>query len=136
MAASMIGGSVLALAMTAQGRSSIETAPRVYAVGAGRSLVVVSTTKRATKPLPRLYVEAKPDMTDPWTGEPIVVPPRTIGLLASDKTDPWTGEPIALPPARGPMQDDAPFDAFGPRPQEAPIAALARRTMADEAPFQ
>jgi hypothetical protein len=86
----------------------------------------------------RLRVEAKPDMTDPWTGEAIVLPPRTIGLLAADATDPWTGEKLDVPPpGRTPMPDDHPFDATNAKPEELRADLVIKTLRVDAAdPFR
>lgn len=122
-------GSVLALALGAEGRPARERsprvapladvsatwsgdrAPRVRASGPRRRLVgtrPTSVTRGGAAP-PLLEL----DTTDPWRGEPIAVAPRTIGLLAIDTRDPWNDTPTELPAPRREMPDEHPYDAPG-----------------------
>jgi hypothetical protein len=129
------GGLVFAIAISAEGRASIDHAPHVYAAAGKRPLVVGATQRAPMKYFGRFAVQAKPDMTDPWTGEPIVLPPRTIGLLAADRTDPWTGETLATPPARGPMPDDEPFGTVADRRDEKAAQLIGRPRVDRDNPF-
>lgn len=103
------GGFVVGIAFTAQGRANVEPSRHVYAVT--KSPLVVGARRLAPVFPNKLHVAAQPDATDPWTGEPVAIPARTIGLLTADNSDPWTGEKLDVAPPRAPMQDDQPFGA-------------------------
>ena len=126
------GGFVVGIAFSAQGRANVEHSPHVYAIT--KSPIVAGARRLAPVFPHKLHVGAQPDTSDPWTGEPVAIPPRTIGLLAADNTDPWTGEKLSLPPSRAPMQDDQPFGA-APHDSEKTAFVIARPRLDRSNPF-